>query len=524
MEYPKALQPTPYKKDGKVISWRAIYADLDEEGRRKRITWKSFPVKYKDDNGVNRTNSKNSVFQATVKKCEELKSISSDSLIDTSMTLMQFIEEHFEPHRKSTAVANCLKPFKRYLRENGWANIRLNKVTKSFCRTYRAEIINFKMENGKPYKSYQNLYIRLVAELSHCLKLAEIKKYVAKNYNERLENPNKNHRLFESERAKLNTTARTYKMKSWTEAQLIKWFPKLMAIPETRAEKVMKSNQLKPREANVRLETNAYKTYWKDADGKYCSKRFNINKYGKAEAKKKADALAEIMTAEIAKEYEDGSESFYLRERRTFDDVDIVMVRAYFTLSLYLGLRNGEICGLKFLDFDEEARTVDIQRQLTVNRGDESRDYDDDKMLEVNPKKDSFRVISYDDTVQNILDELKAYHILNEYTSDDYLLQGRYGGRIRPDYWTKHYAKFQDYAGIPKHEQLKGTHSGRHTHLSILAKGGLPIPELQYRAGHNDIDTTARYYIHIANDKDASSYFEKIGKEGSSQEQADLLE
>ena len=49
----------------------------------------------------------------------------------------------------------------------------------------------------------------------------------------------------------------------------------------------MKSNQLKPREANVRLETNAYKTYWKDADGKYCSKRFNINKYGKAEAKKR---------------------------------------------------------------------------------------------------------------------------------------------------------------------------------------------------------------------------------------------
>ena len=131
----KSVATNANKKDGKVISWRAIYADLDEEGRRKRITWKSFPVKYKDDNGVNRTNSKNSVFQATVKKCEELKSISSDSLIDTSMTLMQFIEEHFEPHRKSTSVTNCLKPFKRYLRENGWANIRLNKVTKSFCRT-----------------------------------------------------------------------------------------------------------------------------------------------------------------------------------------------------------------------------------------------------------------------------------------------------------------------------------------------------------------------------------------------------
>ena len=309
-----------------------------------------------------------------------------------------------------------------------------------------------------------------------------------------------------------------YKLKSWTIEQFEKYFPMLMSISETRAEKVMKSNLLKPREANVRIETNAYKTYWKDADGKYCSKRFNINKYGKVEAKKKAEALAEIMTAEIAKEYEDGSESFYLRERNTFDDIDVVMVRAYFTLSLYLGLRNGEICGLKFSDFDVEARTVDIQRQLVVFAGDKKRTYDEDNMLEVNPKKDSFRVISYDDTVQQLLDELKAYHILNEYTSDDYLLQKRYGGRIRPDYWTKSNKKFQTYAGIPKHEQLKGTHSGRHTHLSILAKGGLPISELQYRAGHNDIETTARYYIHIANDKDASAYFENIRKKQDAQD------
>ena len=62
------------------------------------------------------------------------------------------------------------------------------------------------------------------------------------------------------------------------------------------------------------------------------------------------------------------------------------MVRAY--SSLYLGLRNGEICGLKFSDFDVEARTVDIQRQLVVFL-EIKKNYDEDNMLEVNPKKDS---------------------------------------------------------------------------------------------------------------------------------------
>ena len=523
MEYPKALQPTPYKKDGKVISWRAIYADLDEEGRRKRITWKSFPVKYKDADGVNRTNSKNSVFQETVKMCEKMKAVSSDTLIDSKMTIMQFINDHYREWREASSIAPNVDMFIRFLQENGWGNVLLKNISKSWCRAYRAEIPNFRRVDGKQFKDMNNTYIRLVAELNHCLRLAEIKKYVAKNYNDRLTNPNKDAVGFESDKAKKNKTARTYKMKSWTEEQFAKYFPMLMSIPETIARKVERAN-CKPREANVLVNETTYKTYWTDSDGKYCSKTFNKNKLGDKSAKMKAEALAETMTAQLAKEYEQGLAGFYMREKRTFDDIDIVMVRVYFTLSLYLGLRNGEICGLKFSDFDVQSRTVDIQRQLVVTRGDKKRTYDEDNMAEANPKKDSFRVISYDDTVQNILDELKAYHILNEYTSDDYLLQYRYGGRIRPDYWTKHYAKFQDYAGIPKHEQLKGTHSGRHTHLSILAKGGLPIPELQLRAGHNDIETTARYYIHIANDKDASSYFEKIGKEASSQEQADLLE
>ena len=106
MEYPKALQPVATKnKDGKIISWRAIYADLDDSGRRKKFTWKSFPAKFRDEKGTNKTNSKNSVFQQTVTHCEELKSVYSEALVDTDMTLMQFINEHYQLWRETNFVA-----------------------------------------------------------------------------------------------------------------------------------------------------------------------------------------------------------------------------------------------------------------------------------------------------------------------------------------------------------------------------------------------------------------------------------
>ena len=510
MEYPKALQPVATKnKDGKIISWRAIYADLDDSGRRKKFTWKSFPAKFRDEKGTNKTNSKNSVFQQTVTHCEELRSIYSEALVDTDMTLMQFINEHYREWREANFVAPNVKQFVRFLEQNNWGKIPLKKISVRWCELYRSEIPNFRRENGRPYKDVRNSYIRLVAELNWCLKQAKRQNYIATNYNDRLENPNKHLEDYASDKAHMAKTARSYKNKSWTKEQLLKYFPMLMSIPETTARKVDRGN-CKPRTANVLKNAYSYKTYWTNGDGVYCSKSFNIKKLGDKTAKLKAEALAETMSVELAKEYEQGTAGFYMREKRTFDDIDVVMVRAYFTLSLHLGLRNGEICGLKFSDFDEERRTVQIDRQLVCDIGDKKRKYDDDKMAEFPPKKDSYRNLSYNSAVAALLEELKAYHIMNDYTQEDYLLQYRFGGRVRPDYWTKNYKKFQTLAGIPKHEQLNGTHSGRHTHITILAREGVLISELQYRAGHNDPRTTNAYYIHLAEDKNASDTFESV--------------
>ena len=510
-KYPKALQPTPTKnKAGKIISWRAMYADLDGNGRYKKFTWKSFPVREKLADGTEISNTKASVYQKTVEQCLKEREQFSDKVLDNNYTIIQFIDEYYREWREQTAVANNISQFIRYLEENMWHNYRLNQITEKWCIVFRANIVNFRKKNGEPFAEQKNIYIRLVAELSAILRLASQHNFIARNFNEKLPNPNKANALYKSEKAEKALRARDWNGKSWTAEQVKRNLKKIANISNTKANKVDKSI-LKPREANILETSTGYKTYWIDEDGNYKSKTFNAKKLGKDSALLKAEALRDEMTAEIAKEYEKEVQDFYLRETRSFRDIDTIMVEAYFTLTLHLGLRNGEVCALKFSDFDEVNKTVDIKAQLLVNRHNESkRKYDDDMMLEVAPKADSFRNISYNKYVQKVLDDLKAYNLLNDYCKYDYLLQYRFGGRVRPDYWTKHYKKFQAYAGIPKEEMLRGSHSGRHTHLTLCAQAGVPMPVLQKRAGHSRIDTTANYYMHISNDQSASDVMEEV--------------
>ena len=42
----------------------------------------------------------------------------------------------------------------------------------------------------------------------------------------------------------------------------------------------------------------------------------------------------------------------------------------------------------------------------------------------------------------------------------------------------------------------------RHTHLSLLAYRGYSMAEIQRRARHSDPRTTAKYYVHILDEKD----------------------
>ena len=50
----------------------------------------------------------------------------------------------------------------------------------------------------------------------------------------------------------------------------------------------------------------------------------------------------------------------------------------------------------------------------------------------------------------------------------------------------------------------------RHTHITVIAKAGVPMPMIQKRAGHRKMATTAEYYVHIVDDKEATDTFDDI--------------
>lgn len=474
----KVLSPIKRKNKSGIVYLGRISRIVD--GFRKNETVGTFK-------------SKEVAIRASEDRIIQLNQFLIDDVVETKMTLLEFISKHYASWRKDRFVAPNVEQFIRFIKEFD-LDVPLQKINSRYCNKYRKQIEYFKKPNGSEY-DLNNIYIRLVAELSWCLRYAYDLGYIKQNFNDRLQNPyivENNPRWKDQHESKYKQKHSWYN-RAWNKKQLAEFLPLFAKLPKTQLVRRNVRPDAKARKANIRKADGAdsWRVYWNDNDGNFRSKNFHWKKNGGRErALVKAEAYAEAITEEL--EQNDGT---YISEIKTFRDIENVMWWAYMTLTLMLGLRNGEACALKFSDFDEDRSYVSITKQLAI-RG--------DSVQEVAPKKKSYRDISYPPEVQDVLDTLKLHYQTYGNNDGDYLLQYRNGGRVRPDYWHKHYKKVQTLAGIPETEQLDGTHSGRHTHLSILAQAGVPHTMLQERAGHKDIRTTTGYYIHQENDYLAS--------------------
>ena len=177
-------------------------------------------------------------------------------------------------------------------------------------------------------------------------------------------------------------------------------------------------------------------------------------------------------------------------------NVDAIMWWAFFYIGIYTGLRRGEITALKFSDFDREKMT------LTINRNAQLINYPSREVIIKKPKSGSFGEVVYGESLNEILDALELYHQVQGTLDNEYVLQYKWGGLIAPDYWSAQFKKIQLIAGVPEDEILPSAHYMRHTHLSMLAYLGYKDSEIQKRARHTDPRTTAKYYVHILDEKD----------------------
>lgn len=187
-----------------------------------------------------------------------------------------------------------------------------------------------------------------------------------------------------------------------------------------------------------------------------------------------------------------------------------------YLISIYYGLRRGELCALEKSDFDFNNKEIFIWKSLY---------YKNKVKCSMNdPKAKKSRTLLFIDSVtekiQNYISareiqkekwdaDKKVYQIKYKQKkkkgvfSFDPLLRHENGDIIKPDYITHAFNKL-----LTKHkfEPHINWHSLRHTCASNLRKSGAKLEDLKDYLGHQSITTTMKYYSHLyEEDKEAKT-------------------
>lgn len=158
-----------------------------------------------------------------------------------------------------------------------------------------------------------------------------------------------------------------------------------------------------------------------------------------------------------------------------------------FILMVYTGMRMGEALALKWEDYNEEAKTLTIKRNLALvkNRTGKGTNY---KLVEQDSLKtqNSERVIPLSQMAITALGILKK-------TSKKYIIATVDRKPVRPRNFQNTFNAMLKHTGIGH----KGLHVTRHTFASLLFKRGADVKTVCELLGHGDTRTTYNTYIHI---------------------------
>lgn len=182
-------------------------------------------------------------------------------------------------------------------------------------------------------------------------------------------------------------------------------------------------------------------------------------------------------------------------------------------LAATLGLRRGELLGLKFSDFDFHEGAVHIQRQITETRVINGTN-DDQSLWGVSTLKteSSNRVIP---VAKHVLEAViarqrvaKANRLLYGvgYQNEDYVCCNEYGMFLKPPTLNKRFKILLKSLGLPAIR----LHDLRHSFATLLVEEHLPIKTVSHLLGHSNISTTADIYSDVINSpKEAASVMEQ---------------
>jgi integrase len=156
---------------------------------------------------------------------------------------------------------------------------------------------------------------------------------------------------------------------------------------------------------------------------------------------------------------------------------------------LFLGLRRGEVVGLKWSDVDFETNTLTVRRSVGYTA-------QDGVFEKLSKTKSGFRVLKFSGEFRKIL-------LTYRENSDrkDVMFPGRWGGGfMHPDSVGDWLAKF-----CARHNFRKiNPHLLRHTNISMLISGNaVSVKYVSTAAGHSNIGITCDIYAHAVKTSEA---------------------
>lgn len=176
-------------------------------------------------------------------------------------------------------------------------------------------------------------------------------------------------------------------------------------------------------------------------------------------------------------------------------------------LTIFTGVRLGELMGLEWQDIDLKTGIVSINR---------SSQYLADKGVFIKTPKteSSIREVAIPDFVVSLLEQYKLWYDEQKlfygelWTDSNRLFVQADGKPMHPSTVSKWFVKYVSQIGLP----VINFHGLRHTNATLLISQNIDVAVVAARLGHAQITTTFNFYVHpiISHNRNAGNALENL--------------